>query len=205
MRQASQIAHAFLTVCFFKPKVVNGVQFAAIADNLDLSTTMITAQSASTAVDIQSCLDAAYQADPTIVAFSFDNSTGDCSYSTKIFGSFLREPGTQPSFFLRMDGIMQPSANSTCLTVQDAEYLIMEMSYSNQTCVQGSLDAATSLCIATEYSFPYGNYAAGNLRDGTQYLLTKDLAAESVNYQCTGKQDTKVRKGFIPIPSFEEE
>ncbi|KAH7698098.1 hypothetical protein AAVH_34813, partial [Aphelenchoides avenae] len=152
---------------------------------------MIYSQSVGTATDTQACLDAAYKANSTVLAFSFDNSTGACMCSTAIYGYYLRASGEQPSFWLRIEPFMQASADISCLTNQDAEYLIMEMSYGNQACVQGSLNETADLCIATEYNFEYGDYAAGNLQDGTQYLLTRAQAEDSVNYLCDHEEDAK--------------
>ncbi|KAH7704643.1 hypothetical protein AAVH_28171 [Aphelenchoides avenae] len=152
---------------------------------------MIYAQSAGTATNAQACLDAAYKANSTAVEFSFDNSTGACTYSTAIYGYYLRVSGEQPSFWLRIDPFMQSTADTTCLTNQDAEYLIMELSYGNQTCVQGLMNNTADLCVATEYNFEYGDYAAGNLQDGTQYLLTRAQAEDSVDYLCDHEEDAK--------------
>ncbi|KAH7703509.1 hypothetical protein AAVH_29323, partial [Aphelenchoides avenae] len=153
---------------------------------------MVSPQPAGTAADAQECVDLAAAADATTVAISFDEGTGDCQYATKVYSHYLREAGLQPKFYLRVDNLTTSAVTleSTCFTNQDAEYALMRLSYGDEDCIQGSLDATTGLCIATEYSFEYGDYTAGNL-DGNQYLLTKDQVTDSVNYACTDEEDPK--------------
>lgn len=55
------------------------------------------------------------------------------------------------------------------------------------------MDSGTGLCT-TSYSPTTHDYDAGSLADGTGYLLSSFLAADSINYLCENEQDKKVLK-----------
>lgn len=84
--------------------------------------------------DKQACLDAAHIADPSFEFITFDSATGDCSYYTGLMAPYVRESGEQPSYWVRTDLNMQSSAAMSCLTDQDARYLLMQLAYKGQTC-----------------------------------------------------------------------
>lgn len=93
---------------------------------------------AGTASDAQACLDAAYAANSTSEAVSFDSGTGGCYYHSRLYAIRTRPPGVQPSFWVRIDLHMQMPAVTTCLTDQDARYLLMQLTYANHTCGMAS-------------------------------------------------------------------
>ncbi|KAH7703865.1 hypothetical protein AAVH_28954, partial [Aphelenchoides avenae] len=133
----------------------------------------------------QECVDLA--AEPAVVAISFDNSTGACKYSTKVYSYKIRNAGQQPAFYLRTDNVTKNPADLDCFTQQDGEYLVARLSFGDEQCVTpATYDPTTTLCVAS-MSLPYdpAMYMAGRSRqDGkdTFYTLSRDLALESVKY-----------------------
>lgn len=88
-----------------------------------------------TTLDAQACLDAAYNASTDIAGFTFDREVGGCWYCLSITTYELRAPDEQLEFWMRIDLHMKVSALTSCLTEQDARYLLMQKVYRDQqTC-----------------------------------------------------------------------
>lgn len=89
--------------------------------------------------DAQACLDAAYDTNTTFDGIRFDNVTGACSYYSDLWATSLRSPGEEPpQYWVRIDQHMQSSAMASCLTDQDAMYLLVQMVYKDRTCTRAS-------------------------------------------------------------------
>lgn len=99
---------------------------------------MLSPSNAGRASTAQECLDVSVNTDDTAIALSYDTTTGDCLYSTAVFGSYPRGTGAEPKFYMRVDAHMRPeaTANDDCLTMQDAEFLIVQYSYADAQCPQ---------------------------------------------------------------------
>ncbi|KAH7718667.1 hypothetical protein AAVH_13894 [Aphelenchoides avenae] len=168
--------------------------FALLPDCYDLSATMHNPVATSTqATDAQNCIDLVYSEEPNAIAISFNNETLECKYSVSMIGNYLRDVGAQPKFYLRIDNLTKSGAATSCFTNQDAEYLIMMHSYGTQQCLDvGVYDSASGFCTTTDFTYPFGEYAAGFAADKTQLLTTRAMAVEGVSYQCDDAQDPKM-------------
>ncbi|KAH7705441.1 hypothetical protein AAVH_27342 [Aphelenchoides avenae] len=83
--------------------------------------------STKTASSAQDCLNQIYEIMPPIAVFSYNADTGDCIYSVSYIGCYLRSTDAgPPEFWVRCDGVLtnETIQSDTCITQQDAEYLI---------------------------------------------------------------------------------
>ncbi|KAH7711154.1 hypothetical protein AAVH_21541 [Aphelenchoides avenae] len=149
----------------------------------------------SAATSAQECVDLVAAAAPTALAISFDSGTGACKYSTSIYSYYLRKTGQQPSFYLRIDNVTKNLSESDCLTRQDGEYLTARLSFGDEQCVMSTYDAASGLCIVNDYSYDFGKYNAGRLRNDTWYMLSLDQVKASINYKCANEEHSKMIVG----------
>lgn len=80
-----------------------------------------------TAVDVQACLDAAYNTYPNFLGIAYNSASGRCTYYTRLVSPRVRWWNSTVSTWLRVDLHMHLSAVTSCLTEQDTGYLVMQM------------------------------------------------------------------------------
>ncbi|KAH7670015.1 hypothetical protein AAVH_42763 [Aphelenchoides avenae] len=143
-----------------------------------------------TATDVQSCVDAAYETQNSTKAISFDATTGACVYATAVNGYMYRSTGP-PDFYLRADGWLKTT--DTCLSNQDAEYLLLHLSYEGAECPPSyQLNGAfcwTNISGANAYGVYTSAYDSTN---ATKQALTRTQALASIGYQCPNVADNKM-------------
>ncbi|KAH7701201.1 hypothetical protein AAVH_28957 [Aphelenchoides avenae] len=174
---------------------ISSIQFALLPDGYTIHWTMRNLWNPVMVSSVQECVDLAVAEEPAALAIYYYSSTGTCRWSTGIYGYYPLAAGQEPHCYLRTDNVTNNLTESDCLTDQDAEYLIAKLSFGDEQCVDSTYDDVSGLCITKNYESRtwYGNYGAGRLRDGTQYLLTRDKAIESVTYECAEDEfNTKV-------------
>lgn len=90
-----------------------------------------------------------------------------------------------PDYYLRCDTVIRD--NTTCMSDQDGEYLVMTHTYGNRSCPRADITqfADAGMCYDTSNA-DYGAYTGGYYLNGTRLLLTRDQATDAVSWQCTG-------------------
>lgn len=146
----------------------------------------------TTATSAQECIDTAYSANNRTLGIRFNSATGDCGYATVINSYWYQATGA-PEYYVRADGILADT--SSCMTQQDAEYLLMKLSFPNDAeCPPGfsvgTIGTSGSFCVSTTVSTRWGAYNAVN--NGTKIILTRSQVLSSIGYQCPNPYDFKM-------------